>query len=179
MDFFSDMAKQNEIDAKILKDNIIKDVIYNRYGHWVANSYIDEKLWLIYSDFGNAAYCWGSIGSKSLKEFIARTDEHYLTKKLIDSEQRTEVDWEATKLSIKKWILRERRGNDLTKENARDRWDDIYWCDCLEDYQVQDDVVDDLYEFIVHKESSHSKALREEVIRPLKELFVKQIQENV
>lgn len=157
---------------------IIKDVIHNRNGHWIANSYIDERLWLIYSDFGNAAYCWSSIGSKSLKEFIARTDEHYLTKKLIDSEQRTEVDWETTKLSLQKWILQERKNKDYNDIEARNLWDDLFYCDYLDQYQHQEHTVDDFYEFIVHKESSHSQAFREEVIRPLKELFSKQIQEN-
>ena len=114
-----------------------------------------------------------------MKEFITRTDEHYLTKKLIDSEQRTEVDWETTKLSIKKWILQERRRNDLTIDNARELWDDLYYCDYLDQYQHQEHTVDDFYEFIVHKESSRSQAFREEVIRPLKELFTKQVQESV
>jgi hypothetical protein len=179
MDFFSDMAKQNQIDAKILKDNILKDVIHNRHGHWVANSYIDENLWFIYSDYGSVAYCWGSIGCDTLKEFIVSADEYYLTKKLVEYDKQREVDWEATKKSIKKWILEERRCGDSSKEDARELFDDLYYCECVEEYSHQTNTVSDFWEYIVYVESNYSKALREQVIKPLKELFAKQIKESV
>lgn len=158
---------------------ILKDVIRNNSGHWVANSYIDGNLWLIYSDYGNAAYHWSSTGCSSLKEIIVTCDVHYLARKLVEYNKQTEIDWENTKKSIKRYILRERREYELTKEVARNLWNDLYYCDCLEEYQNQTDVVDDLYEFVVHEESSYSKALREHVIKPLKELFAEQIKESV
>lgn len=89
------------------------------------------------------------------------------------------VRTEATKKSIKNWILEERRCGGYSKEAARELFDDLYYCECAEEYSHQPNVVNDFWEYIVHVESNYSKGLREQVIRPLKELFKKQIQENV
>lgn len=158
---------------------ILKDVIHNSYGHWVANSYIDENLWLIYSDYGNAAYCWSSTGCDTLKEFIVSADEYYLTKKLVEYDKQREVDWELTKKSIKRWILEERRCGDRSKEEARELWDDLYYCESVDEYSHQTNTVSDFWEYIIYVESNYNKGFREQVIRPLKELFKNQIQEIV
>lgn len=81
------------------------------------------------SDYGNYAYTWSSFGSGDFRDFVVNClapDAHYTAKKLC-YEKTQVVDVEATARNIKQYILEERRQYGLTKERARDEWDNA--CD--------------------------------------------------
>lgn len=84
---------------------------------------VDEKLGLlqISSDYGGYEYRWGSHGRESFKHFLVEIgrDKDYICKKLAG---RDEYDRDTTEDDLKARVLRARRENSCTKEEARAVW---------------------------------------------------------
>jgi hypothetical protein len=76
----------------------------------------------IQSQYGDYAYCWRSIGSDSLAEFLCSLDlDYFMTKAAAKPWQ--ELDFEATIAALKRGIIDSRREMSLEKETARDGWE--------------------------------------------------------
>lgn len=75
------------------------------------------------SDYGNYSHIWGSIGERSLREFLCSLDKHYFLKKVTEYKY-LEFDCEATLAGIRKDILKYRREGEIDKELARECFDE-------------------------------------------------------
>lgn len=109
-----------------------KKLTCERYDIKLKNSYgwaiitIDENggLFNAQSDYGNYSYSWPNHGRKSFKHFILELvkDKHYFLKKVSCSNfyypNETEILW-------KQEVIRARKENELSKEEARELWDEI------------------------------------------------------
>jgi len=78
------------------------------------------------SDWGNVGYRWNQRGlpeGVDFRQFLLECDDAYITRKL--GQNRTEYDPDATKKSIRQYILLRRRDSyDIrAKVRARDEWD--------------------------------------------------------
>lgn len=84
-------------------------------GHWAELT--------INSSFGNVGYTWGSMGCEAHR-FFDSDDKHYLMNKLF-GEHAYVFDFDSTIAELKRSVLRERRGRDSDKHEAKERWDAI------------------------------------------------------
>ena len=112
-------------------------------GEW-AFIYLDEEkgVFTAYTSFGTYAYCWCSIGTATLKEFLRDLDFDYFMGKTRGLE-RERFDFGKTIDGMKAFIADQRRQAALTKEEARDAWSDI---ESIENRQSVDLFVDDVYQ---------------------------------
>lgn len=110
-------------------------------GRWAANIFMDDTLGLIciYSDYGNYSHWWGQSGrgTKTLSEFLLKTGVEYLKDKFSYGAERY-FDSDKTIERIKQDIIQKRRERgfrrasqyrELSKEDARELWDEIEWAD--------------------------------------------------
>jgi len=80
---------------------------------------------MINSDYGHFAYNWFATGNNP-KSFLCKIEMCYAIGKLCDGRANIyEPDYEEMDRSIKKKIIEERRENSLTKEEAREAFDDM------------------------------------------------------
>jgi len=82
----------------------------------------DTGYFSVVSDYGNYAFQWSAFGD-NFKEFLTRLDSSYLMGKLEGSCRW--FDREATALSFGREIINLRKEKTITKEEARDMWDEI------------------------------------------------------
>ena len=91
-----------------------------------ANILIDEHwgLLAIHSDYGNWTFSWPYHGRDSFRQFLmeSRKDKHYFMNKLAAGERW--YDSNATEKELQREILIRRRRKELTKEEAREAWED-------------------------------------------------------
>ncbi len=73
------------------------------------------------SDYGNYAFWWTHIGSRTFKEFLLGIEPGYMQNKL--NSQRV-FDPEDTVIEVRRLICEERRRQKLTSEAAREAWED-------------------------------------------------------
>lgn len=86
------------------------------------------------SDYGNYAYQWGAIGSRTFKQFLCSLDKDYFLKKTRPKDY-LEFDASATCKAIRQDIIERRRNGYVTKEKARECWYDVQ---CLDDYTIRE-----------------------------------------
>lgn len=75
------------------------------------------------------SYYWGSMGDRTLAEFIVDCDNHYLSQKLNPSIEADIIDEDGMDDFAKKEVIRRRREGSLDKKEARDIYDrchDLY-----------------------------------------------------
>lgn len=80
------------------------------------------------TDHGNWSYRWhrGSLPRGcTFHEFLTRCGADYVLRKVMPDEQRECFDVKGTKDSLREHILESRRHGSLTKEMAREAWDDL------------------------------------------------------
>ncbi len=122
----------------------IEDTITQTIKIWDLDSYFDIILvnlseaypgagrLTLTADSDSWSYYWGGIGAdQSLAEFLLGTNVDYLTMKLgngISSTMQYPDDEECVK-AIHAAICRERRGDNITAEQARSAWNDIDGCE--------------------------------------------------
>jgi hypothetical protein len=81
----------------------------------------------IQSDWGDWAHRWGGagLGGKTISQAIASwTDAHYLCDKLHYGKDRDQFDGVETRKGLRERILEKRREMDISKEAARELWDE-------------------------------------------------------
>jgi hypothetical protein len=99
----------------------------NLAGEGWAVLFLDEGgCFSALSDWGNVAYRWNQRGlpeGVDFRQFLLECDADYITRKL--GQNRTEYDPDATKESIRQFILNRRRDScgDRARVRARDEWD--------------------------------------------------------
>lgn len=76
------------------------------------------------SDYGDYAHIWTSIGDRTFKEFLCGLDKDYFLKKT-RSQDYLVFDSERTCKQLREEIIRMRREGDITKEVARQCWEDV------------------------------------------------------
>ena len=168
--------------------SIVHDTLYNEHGHWVADSFINGKLWVIHSDYGTVGYRWHAIGEKSLKEFLAmnplRRENDYLLKKLWSEPLKLhEPDWPGTRLALWKYLvecIRESYYKDVDWAWRRMQYDALRLAESWEDYQSSTDSSDeirDAWEFIQRRVTDSAQAFHDEALIPLTHLFWRQLQD--
>jgi len=89
-------------------------------GEGYAIIFIDSTgVFSAVSDYGNYGYIWGNTGSKSIKEFLLKseTDWHYFAKKLDPKEI---VDWDDTRKRIEEYIKSDQRGGQYDGDARRE-----------------------------------------------------------
>lgn len=74
-----------------------------------------SKSWVSY---------WGAMGDRTISEFIASCGEHYLAGKLSDIPSEI-FDDEGLIATLKKDLLQQRRSSELSKDEARELFDEI------------------------------------------------------
>lgn len=67
---------------------------------------------------------WGGMGNRTIAEFFCRCDEHYLAGKLSSIWDRI-PDYDNLKTWLKTSVIKLRREDEISKEEARTHWDDI------------------------------------------------------
>ena len=77
-------------------------------------------------------YYWGAMGNNNLSQFIINCDNDYLCKKLNSSVPRTIFDSDNLGEYAKKNIIKERKEDGISKEKARDLYDE---CQYLAEYK--------------------------------------------
>lgn len=80
------------------------------------------------SDYGNYAYQWGAIGSRTFKQFLCSLDKDYFLKKTRPKDYRV-FDSDLTCQNIRRDIIEKRKEREFTKEEARECWNE---CEDLE-----------------------------------------------
>jgi len=80
----------------------------------------------IQSDYGEFARIWNAIGSRTFIEFLCSLDMDYFMKKTRPADYR-EFSAEKTEKEIKRYIIQCRRDGYITKEVAREVWDEVEW----------------------------------------------------
>jgi hypothetical protein len=85
----------------------------------------------IQSDYGNFSYAWGSIGDRTLREFLCNLDYHYFMGKTRPSSCGRAFDISKTLKQLREDVISRRKERCLNKEEARECWIDI--CD-IEEY---------------------------------------------
>lgn len=97
----------------------------NRRGEW-AFIYLDEEkgTFSAISSFGNYAHIWSHRGGETLKEFLRDLEFDYFMGKTRGLE-RERFDFKATIKGMETFVKDQRRQGALSKEEARDAWDDI------------------------------------------------------
>ena len=75
------------------------------------------------SDYGNYSYIWNSIGERNLREFLSGLSMDYFMGKATTHDFQ-EFDAQLTMESIRREILYERQHGGLTKDEARECWDE-------------------------------------------------------
>lgn len=79
------------------------------------------------TSFGTVGYYWSSMGGPAAW-FLNKIDNGYLIGKLwMGNSSVLDVDKALKQLRAE--IIKERKAGDLTKENARDRWNDLSGCE--------------------------------------------------
>lgn len=78
----------------------------------------------ITSSFGSVGHYFGSIGPRPFWDFLLGCEWGYLANKLWGLEAR-QFDFDASVKAIKLRVIERRRRDDITKEEARDCWDEI------------------------------------------------------
>jgi len=97
---------------------------------------------MISSDYGEFNHYWGSCGMTP-KEFLMQIDMYYGMGKLMGESSMYEPDFKSRLKSFKEMIIEARKYNDITKDKAREAWqemlhifdycqnsDDIYYDRC-------------------------------------------------
>lgn len=100
------------------------DLLFNR-GDWAMFT-IDEKAGLLgcHSSYGDYSYAWPNHGRETFKHFLIEITRSpgYLLNKVSD---RTYFDFDKTIDAWKERIVGWRKDGSITKEQARDAYDDI------------------------------------------------------
>lgn len=93
---------------------------------WAHVMIREDGFFATVSDYGNYAYWWTATGKKDVREFFLRAEDdwHYFAKKLRPD---TQLDQEASFDRVLQDIREERRRGDLTKEEARERYEHVKW----------------------------------------------------
>lgn len=125
------------------------------------------------SDYGNYAFAWRSFGDRDFRRFLlnAEKDVDYFTKKL---QHRGDgpgdvYDGEPTLRAIKDHILRHRRDQSWSEDEARQEWDLIERFD-IEGSEVEfgewyrETTIADAYEFAHHKRNPQAKCFVERIL---------------
>lgn len=83
------------------------------------------------------SYFWGATARDTIKEFFAEAGTDYLVCKFVTGISRTIDDdsQEGLQLAAKKDILKERKVCNISKKEARRRWDEV---DDITEYGVED-----------------------------------------
>jgi len=83
------------------------------------------------SDWGDWAYRWNPRGyeegdARDFRHFILSCDDDYLLRKLAPTQ---EYDGESTFKNVKETIIGLRREGEWTKDEAREEWDKLEYCE--------------------------------------------------
>lgn len=92
-----------------------------RFGAWARIWITSDGTLSAVTDYGNFGYWWGQPGCE-FRKFLTECEPEYVARKLAGG--KTEVDADATFLAVKREILELRRRKALTRDSARDEWDD-------------------------------------------------------
>jgi len=99
-------------------------------GKWLGTFLIThDGMVAINSDYGTYGYWWSSTGRDDIREFLIQINSGYLLSKIAPER---EYYGDETEKSIREYILKRRREQEYTKEQAREEWDR------LEDYDLSE-----------------------------------------
>jgi hypothetical protein len=117
------------MSVKLIED--IKCYSVKKDGEWATicirptkNEQYNGGEILIHSSFGSWGYFWGNVGERGIFNFLCGVDYSYLFSKL-DSDLGFCFDCDGTIREIKRTILKDRRMDDISAEEARDHYDKI------------------------------------------------------
>lgn len=134
---------------------------------WAVATLHDETgLVAIVSDHGDWAHAWNPrhISEPTLHHFVARADADYAAGKMLHRSDREQLDVEGTRRAFFEMIARDRRERNISREEARERWDEVMDWD-EDSYNARelpgDDWLEASYESICHKPTSTAKAFME------------------
>jgi len=97
-----------------------------RKSGWARIWITDDGSFSCLSDWGNFGYWWGAAGCE-FRQFLIGCDDDYLGNKF--SGGRSEYDGDGTEMAIKRVILRKRREQRISAEEARMEWRRLGFCD--------------------------------------------------
>jgi len=87
---------------------------------------IDPRgILLVESSYGSFNYWWGAAGS-DFKQFLTELNPDYFFGKVRQGQQDHYFDRDETEKRIKERILEERRNKDISKDFARECWNDLH-----------------------------------------------------
>lgn len=123
-------------DIKCTKSTCEKYTLrFNKGWDYAVFTIDDTGIFQCHSSFGDYAYHWTAFGD-NFKEFLCRIDSGYLLCKVSDQ---TYFDYDKYLNKAKKTIFELRKGNDISKDEARGLWNFI--TDDLQDYSNSYDMV--------------------------------------
>jgi hypothetical protein len=129
-----DALAETDMLREALAVDVPKDPPIERYivrgagphrGEW-AFIYLDEEkgTFTCYSSYGSFNYCWYSIGTATLKEFLTGLNRGYFMQKCRGRDY-MQFDFDETIKSIRKQIQEWRADGRLDSDKARDCWDEV------------------------------------------------------
>ncbi len=162
---------------------------FEPYGGWAIFTLNEDTGELsVQSDWGNYSHRWntGALGDGvKLAEFLAgcARDVEYLASKLQLSSKSTclepVVDDEATTADLRQMICEQRRSRDLSKDKARDLWEEagdlVQYNWSLDQASAEFMELIDYSSFLVKRPSTRFKFLRDELLP----FFCRWLRENV
>lgn len=89
----------------------------------------------IQSDYGDFSYLWGSIGDKTLREFMCGLDYHYFMKKTRKDTGGHKFCADTTMDNMRENILEARKEHGISKQEARELFDEV---SALSDYSTEE-----------------------------------------
>lgn len=111
------------IDKANFESITMNSLVGRHKGEWVRLSWSDQtgRVW-INSSYGDWSYCWNSIGNRTLAQFLASLDWHYMGKKMLGAAIDVPDDQETAKYVMKE-ICRMRREGEIEVDQARLEYD--------------------------------------------------------
>lgn len=145
-----------------------------RTKHGWALIYLDEKhgTFLCCSDYGDYNYIWSHRGSQTLKQFVSNLDFEYFMKKTRPGYETFSP--KASIKMIKEHIAETRYHGWMTKDQARDAWNDLERIDhyqheqlFLQEIAESEDLMralgSEFYEFAAHEPDGQSRGFWREI----------------
>lgn len=114
----------SKVNATVYKIRLKKEGTYSGWADITIEEWDRGGSFKCISDYGDYSYMWGSIGDECLREFLLDLNKDYFMGK-VRGNSRFMFDAEANTKKVFEEIVNLRRNNDISKEEARESWDDL------------------------------------------------------
>ncbi len=126
-----DIANGDDVSCFTVRNGFAWAHIFVRHGMGETGKG-DPRGWVhvsVLSDYGSFGYCWSQIGSEPWWEFLADLDFEYAMRKMLGQHFEVPLDIDACREKAKRFVIERRRERSMSREDARELWNAMWWCD--------------------------------------------------